>query len=193
MTQERKKIIFVTTNAGKIKSAQRAMPHIDVEPYHYDLIEPRSDDIEEIAKEKVRQAFAVTGQACIALDAGFYIKRWKGFPRAYVHPALQTLGIEGLLKLMEGEEDRECHFRQCLAFYDGNHFQVFESSTYGTLAPYDSGVDHPHAWSDLWRIFVPEGYDQTISEMSHEELEGYYASAKPSSTRLFGQWYAEEK
>ena len=47
-----KKITFVTTNKGKIATAKRYLgnANIEVEPYNYELIEPRTDDIQEIAK-----------------------------------------------------------------------------------------------------------------------------------------------
>ena len=47
-----KKITFVTTNKGKIASAKQYLGDLDieVEPYNYELIEPRTDDIQEITK-----------------------------------------------------------------------------------------------------------------------------------------------
>jgi inosine/xanthosine triphosphate pyrophosphatase family protein len=56
-----------------------------------DIPEPRSDDVEEIAKEKVRYAFNEIGKPCVALDAGFYIGSLNGFPKAFVNFALSTM------------------------------------------------------------------------------------------------------
>ena len=54
-----KKITFVTTNKGKISTAKQYLNdvNIELEPYNYELIEPRTDDIQEIAKQKVLQAY----------------------------------------------------------------------------------------------------------------------------------------
>jgi len=41
-----KEIVFVTSNSGKIASAQKSLNDIKVIPYNAELIEPRSDDIE---------------------------------------------------------------------------------------------------------------------------------------------------
>lgn len=49
-----------------------------------------------------------------------FIHELNGFPRAYVNHALDTIGIEGILKLMKGVANRYCEFRSCLAFYDGD-------------------------------------------------------------------------
>ena len=56
-----KKITFVTTNKGKISTAMNYLgdANIEVEPYNYELIEPRTDDIQEIARQKVLQAYDV--------------------------------------------------------------------------------------------------------------------------------------
>ncbi|MGI6324665.1 MAG: non-canonical purine NTP pyrophosphatase [Bacilli bacterium] len=92
-------IVFVTSNLGKIKSAQKYFDTVELIPYNYKLSELRSDDIEEIAINKVKQAYAIVRKPCIALDAGFYIDKLNGFPRSYVNFALETLGVEGILKL----------------------------------------------------------------------------------------------
>ena len=75
-----KKITFVTTNKGKIASAKQYLGDLDieVEPYNYELIEPRTDDIQEIAKQKVLQAYELVKHPCIAMDSGFYIDALNG-------------------------------------------------------------------------------------------------------------------
>ena len=64
-----KKITFVTTNKGKIASAKQYLGDLDiqVEPYNHELVEPRSDDIQEIAKQKVLQAYDLVKHPCIAM------------------------------------------------------------------------------------------------------------------------------
>ena len=86
-------IVFVTSNKGKVASAQRQLKDVKLEIFDYDLDEPRSDDVREIAEYKVKEAYAVVKKPCIALDAGFFIEELNGFPRAFVHFALDTLGI----------------------------------------------------------------------------------------------------
>lgn len=162
-------IYFVTGNKGKVASAQRQLEEINVKIFDYDLIEPRSDDVKEIAEYKVKEAYEVLKKPCIALDAGFFIEELNGFPRAYVHFALDTLGIEGILKQMQGVENRKCCFKECLAYYDGENLLHFYGNHEGTLATSIRGNDSDVKWSDLWYIFIPYGYDKTLSEMTDEE------------------------
>ncbi len=48
-----KEIIFVTHNIGKIKSAEKCFRNLKFTTFNYELDEPRSDDIKEIATAKV--------------------------------------------------------------------------------------------------------------------------------------------
>ncbi len=102
------KIVFVTHNTGKIKSAEKYFKNLKFITFNYELDEPRSDDIKEIATAKVKQAYEIVKRPCIALDIDFRIEELNGFPRAFVNFALDTIGINGILKLMENKNDREC-------------------------------------------------------------------------------------
>ncbi len=163
-------IVFVTSNKGKVISAQRQLSDIKLEIFNHDLIEPRSDDVREIAEYKVREAYEVIKKPCIALDAGFFIEELNGFPRAFVNFALDTLGIEGILKQMQGIKNRKCAFKECLAYYDGQNILYFNGNQEGELSTEIRGNDADKNWSDLWYIFIPYGYDKTFAEMNDEEI-----------------------
>ena len=86
-----KEIVFVTHNIGKIKSAERYFKNLKFTTFNYELDEPRSDDIKEIATAKVKQAFEMVKKPCIALDTDFRIEELNGFPRAFVNFSLDTM------------------------------------------------------------------------------------------------------
>lgn len=186
-----KEIIFVTTNKGKIASAQKYIKNVNVLLYNAELIEPRSDDIKEISKQKVLQAYQIVKKPCIALDAGFFIKKLNGFPRAYVNHMLDTIGIEGILKLMLGIEERSCEFRTCLSYYDGNEIKVFESKSLGRLSKEIRGNENEKKWSDLWYIFIPENFNRTLAEFGEEDFKKYDKIREPSCIKKFGDWYVK--
>ena len=184
-----KEIVFVTTNQGKIASAQKSLVGIKVVSLDAGLIESRSDDIRVIAKEKVMQAYKMTNKPCIALDAGFFIDEWNGFPRAYVNPALETLGLKGILKLMENIENRVCEFRQCLAYYDGKEMKTFESIAKGNLSETIEGKENGKKWSELWYIFKPLNFEKTLAEFEEKDFIQYNNISDPSSIKKFGDWF----
>lgn len=184
-----KEIVFVTTNQGKIASAQKHLKSIKLISCSAELIEPRSDDIKEIAKQKVLQAYAIVQKPCIALDSGFFIRAYNGFPGAYVNHMLDTLHLEGLLKLMDGNPDRYCEFRECLAYYDGNVLEYFENKSPGTLADRIRGNSSKEKWSDLVYIFMPKSFEKTLAEFTPQDFEDYDKVREMPVFRKFGDWY----
>lgn len=118
-------IVFVTHNKGKAKSAEKHFKNLKISTYEFELDEPRSDDIKEIATAKVKQAYKVVKKPCMAMDTDFRIEELNGFPRAFVNFSLETVGINGILKLMEDKENRKCAFNECLAYFDGKEIHYF--------------------------------------------------------------------
>ena len=118
-------IIFVTHNKGKAKSAEKHFKNLKISTFNYELDEPRSDDIKEIATAKVKQAYEIVKKPCMAMDTDFRVDELNGFPRAFVNFSLETIGISGILKLMENKENRKCAFNECLAYYDGKEIRYF--------------------------------------------------------------------
>jgi XTP/dITP diphosphohydrolase len=188
-----KEIVFVTTNKGKIAYANDVISNTRVIPYEYDLIEPREDDIKVIAETKVRQAYEKTKKPCIAMDIGFFIRQLNGFPRAYVNYALDTIGIEGILKLMEDVDDRYCEFRECLAYYDGDKLELFESIGPAKLSNEIRGTEKEHKLSDLWYIVEPNGFGKTLAEFDDDDFKKHRKHREKSSLSIFGQWYEKHK
>ena len=184
-------IIFVTHNKGKIATAKKQLQEIDFKVFEYDLEEPRSDDIKYISKYKVMEAYKLVNKPCISLDSGFWIDELNGFPRAFVNFVLDTIGIEGILKLMEGKENRACRFTECLSYYDGKELQQFMGSHEGVLAEKILGKDSSEKWSDLWYIYKPAGYDKTLAEMTESERNNRKKYKSGSSMEVFAKWYKE--
>lgn len=189
-----KEIVFVTHNKGKAKSAEKYFNNLKISTYDFELDEPRSDDIKEIATAKVKQAYETVKKPCIALDAGFFIEELNGFPRAFVNFALDTLGIKGILKLMEGKENRKCEFKECLAYYDGKEIHYFYGKHPGNLAEKIQGLDREEKWSDLWYIFKPETFEKTLAEMnSIEREERRKFDGSIEVLQVFADWYKKNE
>jgi len=191
-------ICFVTGNSGKFLTAQKELSEFDIQlvQKNIEIPEPRSYDIREIAREKVVKAYNALKKPLIVHDAGFYLKRWKDFPGPFTNHALQGLGLEGLLKLIEGE-DRSCKFRNVLAYIDGNLKEpvFFESNIEGTASEQPRGGSHKRSWSELHSIFIPEAFNKTLAEMTDEEFEEYmsWRVTKEPIFRNFGIWMRDRE
>ncbi len=185
-------IVFVTHNKGKIASASRQLEGVNFKIFEYDLEEPRSDNIKYISKYKVMEAYKLVNKPCISLDCGFWIDELDGFPRAFVNFALDTIGIDGMLKLMENKENRKCRFTECLSYYDGKNLHQFMGKHEGFLSKNALGNDTDKKWSDLWYIFKPFGYDKTLAQMSEEERKSRVKYEDVDAMREFAKWYKNE-
>lgn len=182
-------IVFVTHNKGKIESAKKQLEGVNFKVFEYELDEPRSDDIKYISKAKVEEAYSLVNKPCISLDCGFYIDELDGFPRAFVNFALDTIGIKGILKLMEGKENRSCRFLECLSYYDGQELYQFMGKHEGKITNEILGNDTDKKWSDLWYIYAPSGYTKTLAQMNDEERSNREKYESVDSMRIFADWY----
>lgn len=168
-----KKIYFATTNKKKIASINQYLNGVvKVISVDMEIPESRADETNIIAEEKVIYAFKHINKPCIAQDGGFYIDSLNGFPRAFVNFAMETIGIKGILKLLEGK-DRVCEFRDTLAYMDDKLKKplLFETITRGTLTTEPRGKLNKHNLSDLHKIFIPFGENKTLAEMEEKEIE----------------------
>lgn len=188
-----KEIVFVTSNKGKLSTAQTYFDK-DVKIIHcdYDIKEPDVNDIDYIAEYKVKEGFSRLGKPCISLDAGFYIPSFPNcpnFPGAFVRRELvEKLGLNGLLERMKDVQDRGCYFKECLAFFDGKELKKFYGYVRGTLSKEIRGNDTDKKWSDLWYVFIPQNNCKTMAEMTDEERrnrkDGYV-----NPFVQFSEWY----
>lgn len=186
-------IIFVTHNRGKIESAKQQLKEVNFRIYEYDLEEPRSEDITYISRYKVLEAYKLVKKPCLSLDCGFWIDALNGFPKAYVNFALDTLGLEGILKLLEGETNRTCRFTECLSYYDGKEVYQFMGRHEGTVSEEILGDDADNKWSDLWYVYKPYGYDKTLAQMTEEERNTRVRYESIDSFQEFAKWYKENR
>ena len=151
-----KDLIYVTGNKYKLFTAKKFL-----EPFGINVIgkkipcpEIQADDIEEVARFSAEYACKELGCAVLKNDSGLIIPALNGFPAAYTHYVEDTLGEDGVLKLMEGVKDREAYFLECLAYAEpGKETKVFFSKTLGRLDTKKSGK---FGWG--WdKIFIPQG------------------------------------
>ena len=162
------KIIYVTGNKYKVELAENILNPLGVEVIakKIECPEIQADTIEEVAMYSSQYASNLSQESTLKNDSGLVIPALKGFPSVYTKYVEKTLGEDGILKLMEGIENREAYFIESLAYTElGKEPVVFVSKTKGTIAKEKRGTN---GWS--WDfIFVPDGQTKTLAEYSDEE------------------------
>ncbi|MCX8171934.1 MAG: non-canonical purine NTP pyrophosphatase, partial [Candidatus Bathyarchaeota archaeon] len=113
-------IFFVTGNIHKFNEAKEILAEygISVAMLKIKTLEIQDDDIENIAKTSALNAVREVNLPLIVEDAGLFIEALKGFPGPFSSYIYRTIGLNGIIKLMDGVEDRRAHFKSAVAFCD---------------------------------------------------------------------------
>lgn len=131
-------ITVVTGNVNKAKEVASFFEGIaSVGHEKIELLEIKGNDVGDIAKEKAICAYSLLKKPLIVDDTGFYIKALNGFPGAYASYVLDTIGMNGILRLMEEKDDRSAYFETAVAYADESGVFVFKGRVDGkiTLSP----------------------------------------------------------
>lgn len=162
------KITLVTGNWAKIAQAKNFLEPkgIIVDNVKMDTIEIQADSVEEVAKYSAKWASEKLKANVVKNDTGIMIDALNGFPAAYTHYVQDTIGEDGILKLMEGEKNRKAKFVQALAFCEyGKEPVSFVSITEGEIALKKEG-EHGWCWDF---IFIPNGKEKTLACFEDDE------------------------
>ena len=162
------KIVYMTGNKFKLLIAKKILEPIGIEVENkvIDCPEIQSNSIEEVAKFSSKHASDVLQCDTLKNDSGLVIPALNGFPSAYSKYVEETLTEDGIIKLMEGIEDRSAYFLEVLAYTELNKDPiVFISKTRGSIAKEKTGEN---GWG-YDKIFIPEGEQQTLACFSDDE------------------------
>lgn len=155
------KITYVTGNSAKIMSAKQILEPLGFEMNNIKMEVPeiQNDSIEEVSKYSSKWASEKLKCNVIKNDSGLCIDALGGFPGPYTHYVDETLGEDGILKLLDGVENRKAYFVESLAYCEyGKDPITFVAVTNGVIAKEKQGK---YGWS--WDfIFIPDGETKTL-------------------------------
>merc|ERR1719473_2152620 len=133
-----------------------------------DLDELQSDIPEKIAAAKCRLAARVVGGPVLVDDTSLCFSALGGLPGPYIKWFQDKIGAEGLVRMLEGFEDRHAWALCSVAFSPGPGAQpcVFIGRTDGNIVMGAQEGDEGFGWD---AIFMPFGKEKTFAQMSVEE------------------------
>jgi XTP/dITP diphosphohydrolase len=181
------KAIFVTTNEHKRREVQEILG-FELERADLDLPEIQAIDPAEVAADKARAAREVLGRPGLPVlveDSGLMVDVWDGFPGALTKWLMQSIGSEGLLRMLPPGEDRSAR-AVCvvaLAQADGNVL-TFRGEVPGTLAQRPRGT----GGFGYDPVFIPEWSSMTYAEMGEGKNED---SHRARAFRAVREWLGE--
>jgi XTP/dITP diphosphohydrolase len=192
------KIYFATSNKGKIKSAAEALAlyGVEVEQLEIELAESREEDPAMIALEKAQQAYKKFGHPIIVEDSGFFIEALGGFPMTHIKFSIKTLGIENILKMLDGLENRKAEWRMSVAYVWGKeNYKIFTFIEKGEISKELRPIKR-EMMSDYWRIYIPKMIaenEKALCELADSDLEKWKEYYRNNNQfKMFGDWISKD-
>ena len=154
------RLTFVTGNPNKAKYLSHVFD-IPVEHTKLDLAEIQSLDLKEIVIDKAARAYAILKTPLLVEDISLTFVALNKLPGPLIKWFLESLGNEGLCRLLDGKNDRTALAEVEFAYCDEAGVQTFGGFSRGSIAPETRG-QNGYGWDP---IFIPEGSDTTWGEM----------------------------
>ncbi|RLI15668.1 MAG: non-canonical purine NTP pyrophosphatase, RdgB/HAM1 family [Candidatus Hecatellales archaeon] len=180
-----REVFFATSNQGKFREVEALASQFGLKIRMVPLkpVEIQHENLAEIAKHAVRQVLRRLRAPVFVEDAGLFIEALNGFPGPYSSYVYKTLGVQGILKLLEGNSNRRAYFLSAIAFARPRmKVKVFLGRSDGVIgwkAKGESGFGFDP-------IFHPEGVKQTFAEMGLENKNRY--SHRAEAFRKLAEW-----
>lgn len=165
-----KTIYFITSNQGKLLEVREKLSAVDVEVVQRNIGYPeiQADNLEDVARFGVEYIQKKISQPFILEDAGLFIECLNGFPGVYSSYVFYTIGLKGILKLLEGFDNskRKACFRSVVAYKKPDKKpELFIGECHGRIATRELG-DHGFGYDP---IFIPDGETRTFAQMDVRE------------------------
>ncbi|MFA4999181.1 MAG: non-canonical purine NTP pyrophosphatase [Parcubacteria group bacterium] len=184
-------IFFMTSAPYKFAAAAKVLgDSFNLIQINIEVPEHQSAIFNEVAVSKAIAAFEQVRCPVIVDDAGIMIEAYNGWPGALAKYAKRDLTMRGILRLMNGIDNRRAVSVTDIAYCDTDFYSkrrpiVFEAKQSGLIA--DLLPDTPlkeNAGFDY--IFIPEGATKPFVHLSSEELEKF--SERYAALRKFSDW-----
>ncbi|KAJ6004551.1 hypothetical protein N7522_006196 [Penicillium canescens] len=179
-----KPCMFVTGNANKVIEVNAILGEaVPVQSLALDIPEIQGT-LEEIATEKCRRAAEIINGPVLVEDSALEFNAMKGLPGPYVKYFLESLGNDGLNKLLFAYEDKSAEAVCTFAFSSGPTMEplVFQGKLKGKIVP--ARGPPRFGWEP---IFEHEG--ETLAEMEHDKKNAL--SHRYQALYKFQQWLAQ--
>jgi len=183
-------VFFATNNVHKFEEACKVLAdhEIAVGMLRVKSLEIQSDSLEDIAKTSVACAFRRCKLPLIVEDAGLFVEALRGFPGPYAAYVYRTIGNNGLLRLMNGVENRKARFESAIAYLSTRSKPplCFTGEVAGEITR-EERKGKNKAGFGFDPIFQPTGSNKTFAEMTIDEKNTF--SHRARAMHKFAKWY----
>jgi|TARA_B100001750_G_scaffold242818_1_gene256894 XTP/dITP diphosphohydrolase len=185
--QQSSELFFVSSNENKFQEAERILSNsgVQINLFKTTLEEIQSNNLNDIAEQKAINAYDLIQKPVIIEDDGLFINSLNGFPGPYSSYVYDTIGNEGIIKLLENSEIRDAKFVSIIAYCDNDSsVKLFESSIPGKISP----TIETGGWG-YDPIFIPAGESKTYANVSDKDK----FSHRSVSLKKFSSWFLDRQ
>lgn len=172
-----REIVLSTDNINKLREIREILEDLDIKIYGKSDIEGLDfeviEDGDTLYDNAIKKASAMAERvdyAVLADDTGLFVKALNGEPGVhsarYASEHDDKKNREKLLNNLKDKEDRSAYFKTEIILIDEDKNIIpIEGVCPGKISLEERG-DNGFGYDS---IFIPEGFDKTFAEMSHEE------------------------
>jgi XTP/dITP diphosphohydrolase len=157
-------LYFATTNPRKREMYEQIL-NVTLQVAPLDIRDIQHVDAGEVALDKARQAYEVLRKPVFVDHSALAIRAWGGLPGGLTTSFLVPAGLSNICKMLGPFEDKYAEAISVIAFSDGYLRRKFVGVVPGTIPDTPRGTGY--SWNN---IFVPQGFDETLGEMSDDEV-----------------------
>ena len=178
------RVLVATTNEGKLREIRRILSPLGIEvilPERKLKVKESGSTFLENAYLKAKAYYKEFGMPALADDSGLVVEALGGYPGIYssrfysidfggreeISGSVDETNVRKLLRLLKGEENRRAKFVAFVVLYlgDGGFFSSGECEGVIAKSPRGKGG------FGYDPVFIPEGFDRTMAELSPEEKD----------------------
>lgn len=172
-----RKIVLSTDNKNKLREIKEILEDLDVEIYgksdidgmDFEVVED-GDTLYDNALKKARAMADRVNFAVLADDTGLFVNSLAGEPGVhsarYASEHDDKKNRQKLLKNLEDKKDRSAYFKtQIILIDEDKNIIPIEGVCPGKISLEERG-DNGFGYDS---IFIPDGFEKTFAEMTHEE------------------------
>ncbi|MCI5643373.1 RdgB/HAM1 family non-canonical purine NTP pyrophosphatase [Peptoniphilus sp. SGI.035] len=172
-----RELVLSTDNINKLREIREILQDLDVKIYGKSDIEGLDfeviEDGDTLYDNALKKASAIADRvnyAVLADDTGLFVKSLNGEPGVhsarYASEHDDKKNREKLLDNLKDKDDRSAYFKtQIILIDEDKNIIPIEGICSGKISLEEKG-DNGFGYDS---IFIPEGFDKTFAEMSHEE------------------------
>ncbi len=179
-------IFFITTNKHKVKEAAEALKEfgISVKQHNASYPEDKEGTIHDLVRKAVKPLAEQHKKPVVIEDTGLFFEAYKDFPGLFPKFIFNSIGYEGIFHLLEGKS-RKAFFLTIVGYCEpGKEPVLFEGRMHGRIDTEVHNIDKDSMPYD--RIFIRDGYDVTVSDLSLAEKTKF--SQRAEAFRRLGRF-----